>query len=286
MRPMNALEKVVQAQVNVCLQKQRGGSARQWDTRFHMMPPIGWLNDPCGLCDDHGVYRAWFQFAPFDAAGALKCWGEYHSEDLVHWHFDGVPLVPDTAWDCHGVYTGSTVVEDDRLAVIYTGNVKVDGQHDFIHTGREANVIRIDRYPDGTWSPKRLLLSWQDYPSFCTRHVRDPKVWRQGHEWFMVTGARRQDDQGMVLLWRSDDGEQWHFKSVITSEKAFGYMWECPDLFRLDGHWFLSFSPQGVTREAGPPPEHLSVRLHPHEGRGRPLHRRAGRRLRGLGLRI
>ena len=53
----------------------------------------------------------------------------------------------------------------------------------------------------------------------------------------------------MVLLWRSDDGEQWHFKSVITSEKAFGYMWECPDLFRLDGHWFLSFSPQGVTRE-------------------------------------
>ena len=249
MRPMNALEKVVRAQVDVCLQKQRGESVRQWDTRFHMMPPIGWLNDPCGLCDDHGVYRAWFQFAPFDAAGALKCWGEYHSEDLVHWHFDGVPLVPDTAWDCHGVYTGSTVVEDDRLAVIYTGNVKVDGQHDFIHTGREANVIRIDRYPDGTWSPKRLLLSWQDYPSFCTRHVRDPKVWRQGHEWFMVTGARRQDDQGMVLLWRSDDGEQWHFKSVITSEKAFGYMWECPDLFRLDGHWFLSFSPQGVTRE-------------------------------------
>lgn len=249
MRPMNALEKVVRAQVDVCLQKRRGGSARQWDTRFHMVPPIGWLNDPCGLCDDHGVYRAWFQFAPFDAAGALKCWGEYHSEDLVHWHFDGVPLVPDTAWDCHGVYTGSTVVEDDRLAVIYTGNVKVDGQHDFIHTGREANIIRIDRYPDGTWSPKRLLLSWQDYPSFCTRHVRDPKVWRQGHEWFMVTGARRQDDQGMVLLWRSDDGEQWHFKSVITSEKAFGYMWECPDLFRLDGHWFLSFSPQGVTRE-------------------------------------
>ena len=40
---MNALEKVVRAQVDVCLQKRRGGSARQWDTRFHMMPPIGWL---------------------------------------------------------------------------------------------------------------------------------------------------------------------------------------------------------------------------------------------------
>ena len=133
--------------------------------------------------------------------------------------------------------------------MIYTGNVKVDGDHDFIHSGREARIIRIDRYPDGSWSPKRLLLSWQDYPTFCTRHVRDPKVWRQGHEWFMVTGARRQDDQGMVLLWRSEDGEAWHFQSVITSEKPFGYMWECPDLFRLDGQWFLSFSPQGVARE-------------------------------------
>lgn len=31
MRIMNALEKVVQAQVNVCLQKQRGEAARPWD---------------------------------------------------------------------------------------------------------------------------------------------------------------------------------------------------------------------------------------------------------------
>src|SRR5699024_12606036 len=26
-------------------------------------------------------------------------------------------------------------------------------------------------------------------------------------------------------------------------------MWECPDLFELDGQWFLVCSPQGVTRQ-------------------------------------
>ena len=140
MRPMNALEKVVRAQVDVCLQKQRGGSARQWDTRFHMMPPIGWLNDPCGLCDDHGVYRPWFQFAPF-AAGALKCWGEYHSEDLVHWHFDGVPLIPDTAWDCHGVYTGSTVVEDVPEDALFVARSRGVVKEDWVKRRKEAGKL-------------------------------------------------------------------------------------------------------------------------------------------------
>lgn len=250
-----------------------------------MMPPIGWLNDPCGLCDDHGVYRAWFQFAPFDAAGALKCWGEYHSDDLVHWHFDGVPLVPDTSWDCHGVYTGSTVVEDDRLAVIYTGNVKVDGDHDFIHSGREARIIRIDRYPDGSCRPSACaFLAGLSHLAPATSAT--PKCGGRATNGSWSPALRRQDDQGMVLLWRSEDGEAWHFQSVITSEKPFGYMWECPDLFRLDGQWFLSFSPQGVAREENPAAEHLSVRLYPHEGHGRSPHGCAGRRLCGLGLRL
>ena len=38
---MNALEKVVRAQVDACLQKRRGEAARPWEPRFHMMPPIG-----------------------------------------------------------------------------------------------------------------------------------------------------------------------------------------------------------------------------------------------------
>ena len=38
----------------------------------------------------------------------------------------------------------------------------------------------------------------------------------------------------------------WNHINTITTPKAFGYMWECPDLFELDGQWFLAVSPQGI----------------------------------------
>ena len=81
----------------------------------HLMPPTGWLNDPNGLCYFKGRYHVFFQYAPFDAEGGLKFWGHYSSEDLVSWRYEGVPLYPDSSYDCHGVYSGSAIVEDEKL---------------------------------------------------------------------------------------------------------------------------------------------------------------------------
>ena len=33
--------------------------------RFHLQPPVGWLNDPNGLCVYGGQYHAFFQYGPF-----------------------------------------------------------------------------------------------------------------------------------------------------------------------------------------------------------------------------
>ena len=69
-----------------------------------------------------------------------------------------------------------------------------------------------------------------------TCHVRDPKVWKDGDSYTMVLGSRRKDDVGEILVYRSSDlkdveaGEPCHL-----SETPFGYMWECPDCFNLDG---------------------------------------------------
>lgn len=66
----------------------------------HLMPPTGWLNDPNGLCYFKGRYHVFFQYAPFDAEGGLKFWGHYSSDDLVSWRYEGVPLYPDSSYDC------------------------------------------------------------------------------------------------------------------------------------------------------------------------------------------
>ena len=44
-------------------------------------------------------------------------------------------LYPDEPFDCHGVYSGSALVEDGMLYLYYTGNVKHPGEYDYIKQG-------------------------------------------------------------------------------------------------------------------------------------------------------
>lgn len=231
--------------------------------RFHVMPPLGWLNDPNGLCQVDGVFHAYFQYAPFDVAGGVKMWGHATSTDLVRWRYDRCVLLPDSPADVHGVYSGSALVGDDeRVTMFYTGNVKLERageRYDYVTSGREGNTLSVETADGSTFSAKRLLMTNADYPADLTCHVRDPKVWRADAacgRYLMVQGARRRGasdgdgelpatrftalhgagaavDVGEVLLFASDDLVSWRLVRRLHTPERFGFMWECPDYFEL-----------------------------------------------------
>lgn len=216
---------------------------------FHLMPPVGWLNDPNGLCQYRGRYHVFFQYAPFDVRGGVKMWGHYVSQDFIHWEYLGVPLLPDQPFDCHGVYSGSALSDDGNLELYYTGNVKFAGDFDYIQTGRGADTIRVVSGDGICFEKKQVVINHTAYPQTYTCHVRDPKVWKRGKLYYMALGARSRNSQGSVLLYQSENKIDWDFWKEITTKTAFGFMWECPDLFELDGAVVLSVSPQGLTGE-------------------------------------
>ena len=215
----------------------------------HLMPPAGWLNDPNGLCYYKGRYHVFFQYSPFEVKGGLKFWGHYSSEDLVSWRYEGVPLYPDSPMDCHGVYSGSALAEKDTMHLFYTGNVKLDGDYDYINNGRITSTIHVESTDGIRFGVKEEVILASQYPEDYTCHIRDPKVWKEHDQYHMVLGGRKKNDQGAVLFYRSEELKKWEFDGELTTEKPFGYMWECPDVFELDGQKILSVSPQGVKRE-------------------------------------
>lgn len=217
--------------------------------RFHLTPPAGWMNDPNGLCKCGGWYHVFYQYGPFDPTGGVKCWGHYRSRDLLCWEQLPPMLYPDQPWDVHGVYSGSALVEDGVLYLYYTGNVKQPGAHDYIKTGRGHNTaLAISR--DGvTVESNELLMTNADYPPGLTCHVRDPKVWAQDGAYYMVQGARTLNGRGELLVFASPDKRRWTHINTLATPEPFGYMWECPDLFCLEGQWFVICSPQGVARQ-------------------------------------
>lgn len=226
-------------------------------TRYHIMPPVGWLNDPNGLCQFRGVFHAFFQYSPLNVHGGGGYWGHCTSRDLLRWEYHEPVLTTDIPEDRSGVYSGSALIEDDRMYLFYTGNVKLPGNYDYIDQGRISTQLLVESTDGYHMSGKEKLLGMEDYPEDITEHIRDPKVWKESGRYYMVLGirARAQDsegvrqDKGGILIYTSEDKKNWKLYQKVLPKRYFGYMWECPDIFYLNGNKILSFCPQGLQNE-------------------------------------
>lgn len=224
----------------------------KWRLGLHLMPPTGWLNDPNGLCQFQGVYHVFFQYSPDNPEGGSKCWGHYTSTDLLEWQYAGIALSPEDEFDRNGVYSGSALVSEGVMHLFYTGNVKLEGDYNYITDGRQSNTVLSSSEDGLNFDGKKCLMTNDDYPDHLTCHIRDPKVVTgksigiEDDNYYMFLGARTKDDRGEVLVYKSPDLESWEHTNILTGEKRFGYMWECPDAFMLGEKKILSVSPQGV----------------------------------------
>ena len=244
---MNALTRDLEKLVQ---EKEKNTGQGRFRQKLHLMPPIGWLNDPNGLCQFQGTYHAFFQYSPFDVNGGSKMWGHCTSRNMMDWEYKGVVLYPDQPFDCHGVYSGCAFVEDGAMYLYYTGNIKhEDGEYDYILAGREGNTALVISKDGISFSEKELLMKNEDYPSDLGCHVRDPKVWKQDGAYYMIQGVRTKADVGEAEIFVSEDKKNWRPAKRIRTEEPFGYMWECPDYLKLQDTKVLSVSVQGLEGE-------------------------------------
>ena len=219
---------------------------------FHVEPELGWLNDPNGLVRVGDTYHIYHQYDPFDAAhGGPVLWNHLTTKDFVTYENRGPALFPDSDMDSSGAYSGSAFVHDGKIHYFYTGNVKHFDRddYDYVLTGRDQNQIHLVTDDADDLGEKQLAVGPLDYPDDIGTHVRDPKVIEHDGVYYMVLGARTKDDRGCVLVFTSCDLESWKYATRIELDEKFGFMWECPDLFELDGELVLVCCPQGVPAE-------------------------------------
>lgn len=213
----------------------------EWRQRFHVQPIMGLLNDPNGFSYYNGKYHLFYQWFPLGTFHGLKYWYHTSSTDLVHWQNKGIAIEPGYSHDAYGAYSGSGIMKDDKLYLMYTGNTRDEewNRHSYqcmavmdrVGTITKLDKPLIDRVPDG-----------------YTEHFRDPKVWKDEDLFRFVIGAQRDDQTGTAVVYESPDLLDWSCKGEIqTRLEHFGYMWECPDYFELEGQGVLLFSPQGLS---------------------------------------
>lgn len=226
----NVMEHSVE-RANRYLQEQAPEINPQFRTGFHAMPPVGWINDPNGLCYYRGQYHLFCQYYPYDAKWGPMHWGHWTSPDLLQWKWVGVALAPDTPADCNGVFSGHAIVEGDTLIAMYTG-VSLTPE------GEERQQQCIARSTDGIHfvkDPNNPVISTADLPEGSDpRNFRDPKLFKAKNEdGYRAVMASRDKTGGRLLVYCSTDLTHWSLGGIFAS--GVGEMLECPDYHTIDG---------------------------------------------------
>lgn len=212
---------------------------------FHFSNPVGWMNDPNGFCGYQGEYHLFFQYYPYAVYWDSMHWGHTKSRDFIKWEYLPAALAPDERYDNSGVFSGSGLEDGDRQLLIYTGveeQLLANGdrriaQNQCIAVGDGMNYEKLSMNPVIT---SALLPEGSSREDF-----RDPKMWKEDGRYFVVAGNRSADGSGQIVLFYSDDLENWKFGNILDrSENRLGKMWECPDFFGLENKHVLLISPQ------------------------------------------
>jgi beta-fructofuranosidase len=216
------------------------GAADPWRPLWHFTPAYGWMNDPNGVIQFRGEYHLFYQHYPFGTDWGPMHWGHAVSRDLLRWRHLPIALAPTPGGpDAGGVFSGSAVDDGGVLSLVYTGHG--ERQVQCLATSRDGRRFEKDARNPVLASPPE---------GFSTADFRDPKVWRAEGRWWLVAGSHR-GETGAALLFESQDLRRWTFKAVAAeSDGTQGSMWECPDLFPLDGQDVLVYSPMGLPSRA------------------------------------
>ncbi len=217
---------------------------------FHLTPRVGWMNDPNGFCYYKGKYHLFYQYHPYSTKWGSMHWGHVVSGDLLHWEYLPAVLAPDMPYDKDGCFSGSAVeLPDGRHLLLYTGvkNERTNGSYTTTQTQCVAigDGLNYEKYPNNP------VITAENIPEgFSSADFRDPKIYRESDgSYACVVGNRTDDGSGSILLYRSNDGFNWRFSSILDRcYNEYGLMWECPDLFALDGKDILLTSPQDMSR--------------------------------------
>jgi len=217
-------------------ESRRKLAADRWRPLYHFVSPESSLNDPNGLCFWQGRWHMFYQgYPPEDPR---QHWGHAVSDDLIHWRDLPYAIYPNPE-EC--VYSGATLVEDDRVIAMYHGT-------------KVGNMVALSDDP--------LLLNWTKLtgqPVIPIRNadgsvppyrVFDPCVWKSGDFYYALSGGTVPGPGGKAVradfLFKSKDLAVWEYLHDLTDDDRYSLVGDdgaCPYFWPIGNkHILLHYS--------------------------------------------
>ena len=230
---------------------------------LHLRAPKNWINDPNGFIYYRGQYHLFYQHFPYAPVWGTMHWGHAVSDDLIHWEHQDIALYPTKEYDQNGVFSGCALEADGKMYLYYSAVRYLEKNPENIHMAQnnsyetsQAMITSEDGIYFDNWNNKREIIpvNREDSQAHPT-HTRDPKVWKEGNTYYMVLGSTFREEIGRAVFYTSPDGIQWSYKNQV-SDKRFGKILECPDIFKINGRYVFQGSAMGIADASFGYPDH------------------------------
>ena len=222
---------------------------------YHFVSPESRLNDPNGLCFWRGHWHLFYQgFPPEDMR---PHWGHAVSTDLIHWRDLPYAIKPGPE---NGSWSGSTLVEDDRVIAMYHGHQLGN----MVAVSRDALLLHWEKVTGSTVIPNPCPI-WErttgeekmpgvlgnPVPAGAINFVYDPCIWKKDGIYYSISGGTLPHGPSgrrtrAEFLYRSRDLVTWEYMHPFMEEDMFGLPGDdggCPYFWPIgDRHILLHFS--------------------------------------------
>ena len=243
-----------------------------YKTQYHGGPYQHWMNEPHAPLYYNGMYHLFFQSNSVGTYWRNICWGHLVSEDTVHWRPVADAIVPtEDSVVPDGVWSGGAALDANGVPVLFF----TAGNDSFRQEGLISNQNIGIAWPADLSDPEltdwiiggRLAVAQQPGQG-RPGEFRDPHIWKEGGQWFMlVCSGSAETSGGSALLYVRDrlevqpDGTvdmDWQYRGPVyemaDQSMVYGTSWELPILIPLQNEagtvtrygFFISPAPAGL----------------------------------------
>ncbi len=221
-----------------------------YKTQYHGGPYQHWMNEPHAPVYYNGLYHLFFQSNSVGTYWRNICWGHLVSEDTVHWRQIPDAIVPtENTVVPDGVWSGGAALDKNGVPVLFF----TAGNDSFRQDGLISNQNIGAAYPADLSDPE--LTEWvicdalaiaQQPGQGRAGEFRDPHLWKEGDEWYMLVCSGTEAGGGTALLYVTDrlevlpDGTvemDWQYRGPVfemeNQSVVYGTSWELPILLPL-----------------------------------------------------
>lgn len=204
---------------------------------YHLMPPVGWMNDPhAPLCFGDTIHL-FYNLYPFKPHGQFppKAWAHLITNDLVHFTYLPIAIAPENKMDYHGCASGCAVCHDNALYLVYTAKNRM-----LLPKETQAVAKSIDGIHFTKCNNASPVLT-----PHLGDNCRDPMLFKHGDAWHMLLGNQDESRKhGRIAIFTSQDLLHWTDAGIFfQAADGQGTMWECPDYQRVGETDVLFISP-------------------------------------------